>query len=504
MAISKNILTKKLEDGSVEYIYPITSSDIVEYSPEESVEHKIDDIDTSIINNSNSITSITTIIGNTESGMIKNVNDLKEKVSTTGFNVATTTNDGLISSEDKAKLDGIDDEATKTIIDNSLSNSSENPVKNASVTIAMSDKSNISHAHTTVNGFTVESDVPANAIFTDTTYTVVTNKKSGLMPAEYKCILDNIADRDINDISESDAMTYSSYALNKNYYSKAEIDAIFAQIGWVGTLEDYNSLSIKNPRMIYTTIDTDGTIRRFMGDIELRIGSHLIGYTFVYLNGTSEDTNNINSGSTSYKDITANLKSLHTADEELTSKTTNTLCSNKGGLLIVFILHQSSIEITGDDWDFYQTSQPMGFNETSYLSVYYKYIEKDSPETITVTQSQSGLRLCVNAIIYEGYDNLELINSTSYPAKTDFDLNKVSGGMNIWALHTYELNTATNDNFSIGDNTLAVYGNTTKRIFACVDESGDCANTIHITNSISNANAQDVLCLHLLAIKEDE
>lgn len=305
MAISKNILTKKLEDGSVEYIYPITSSDIVEYSPEESVEHKINDINTSIINNNDSITNITTIIGNTESGMIKNVNDLKEKVATTGFNVATTTNDGLISSEDKAKLDGIDDGATKTIIDNSLSSSSENPVKNASVTIAMSDKSNIGHAHTTVNGFTVESDVPANAKFTDTTYTVVTNKKSGLMPAEYKYTLDNIADRVINDISESDAMTYSSYNLNKNYYSKAEIDAIFAQIGWVGTLEDYNSLSIKNPRMIYTTIDTDGTIRRFMGDIELRIGSHLIGDTFVYLNGTSEDTNNINGGSTSYEDITA-------------------------------------------------------------------------------------------------------------------------------------------------------------------------------------------------------
>ena len=305
MAISKNILTKKLEDGSVEYIYPITSSDIVEYSPEKSVKHKIDDIDTSINNNNDSITNITTIIGNTESGMIKNVNDLKEKVATTGFNVATTTNDGLISSEDKAKLDGIDDEATKTIIDNSLSSSSENPVKNASVTIAMSDKSNISHAHTTVNGFTVESDVPADAIFTDTTYTVVTNKKSGLMPAEYKYTLDNIADGVINDISESDAMTYSSYNLNENYYSKAEIDAIFAQIGWVGTLEDYNSLSIKNPRMIYTTIDTDGTIRRFMGDIELRIGSHLIGDTFVYLNGTSEDTNNINGGSTSYEDITA-------------------------------------------------------------------------------------------------------------------------------------------------------------------------------------------------------
>ena len=433
MAINKGTIAKEI-NGVVEYIYPKTSADIVEYSSTQSVKNKLDSLGTSIQTNITNITNLSTVIGDNTSGLVKDVNDLKNVIEDVNdlknviedFESVIESEGSLMSSEDKDKLDGIEPGANNIIIDSQLDINSTNPVQNKVIT----------------------------------------------------------------------------EALNNNYYSKAEIDAIFAQIGWVGTLEDYNSLSIKNPRMIYTTIDVDGTIRRFMGDIELGIGLHLIGYAFVYLNGTSEDTNSINGGSTSYKDITANLKSLHTADENLTSKTTNTLCSNKGGLLIVFILHQSSIEITGDDWNFYQTSQSMGSDSTSYLSVYYKYIERDSPETITVSQSENK-KLCVNAIIYEGYDNLELVESTSYPAKTDFDLNKVNDGMNIWALHTYEVDTAS-INFSIDDNTLAVYGNTRRSIFACVDESGNCANTIHITNSINNTNAQDVLCLHLLAIKEDE
>ena len=303
MAINKGTIAKEI-NGVVEYIYPKTSADVVEYSSTQSVKNKLDSLGTSIQTNITNITNLSTVIGDSTSGLVKDVNDLKDVIENLGS--ATESEGGLMSSEDKAKLDGIESGANNIIIDSQLDINSTNPVQNKVITEALNNKADTDHTHTTVNGHTVESNVPADAIFTDTTYTVVTNKKSGLMPAEYKYTLDNIADGVINDISESDAMTYSSYNLNENYYSKAEIDAIFAQIGWVGTLEDYNSLSIKNPRMIYTTIDTDGTIRRFMGDIELRIGSHLIGDTFVYLNGTSEDTNNINGGSTSYEDITAN------------------------------------------------------------------------------------------------------------------------------------------------------------------------------------------------------
>ena len=49
-----------------------------------------------------------------------------------------------------------------------------------------------SHSHTTVNGHTVESNVPANATFTETTYTEATQSKSGLLSASDKKLLDDL------------------------------------------------------------------------------------------------------------------------------------------------------------------------------------------------------------------------------------------------------------------------------------------------------------------------
>lgn len=49
------------------------------------------------------------------------------------------------------------------------------------------------HAHTTVNGHTVNSDVPVNAVFTDTTYSDATTSAHGLMSAGDKSKLDGIA-----------------------------------------------------------------------------------------------------------------------------------------------------------------------------------------------------------------------------------------------------------------------------------------------------------------------
>ena len=47
-----------------------------------------------------------------------------------------------------------------------------------------------------VNGHTVNIDVPANAVFTDTTYSVATTTTSGLMSADDKYKLDNISASD--------------------------------------------------------------------------------------------------------------------------------------------------------------------------------------------------------------------------------------------------------------------------------------------------------------------
>lgn len=60
---------------------------------------------------------------------------------------ATTSANGLMSKEDKSKLNGIATEANKTVVDSSLSSSSTNPVQNKVVNSALNGKSNTGHEH---------------------------------------------------------------------------------------------------------------------------------------------------------------------------------------------------------------------------------------------------------------------------------------------------------------------------------------------------------------------
>lgn len=64
---------------------------------------------------------------------------------------ATVSANGLMSKEDKSKLDGIAIEANKTVVDSSLSSSSTNPVQNKIVTNALNGKANSSHSHSISN-----------------------------------------------------------------------------------------------------------------------------------------------------------------------------------------------------------------------------------------------------------------------------------------------------------------------------------------------------------------
>lgn len=64
---------------------------------------------------------------------------------------ATVSANGLMSKEDKSKLDGIATEANKTVVDSSLSSSSTNPVQNKVVNSALGGKANSSHSHSIGN-----------------------------------------------------------------------------------------------------------------------------------------------------------------------------------------------------------------------------------------------------------------------------------------------------------------------------------------------------------------
>lgn len=282
MAINKGTIAKEI-NGVVEYIYPKTSADVVEYSSTQSVKNKLDSLGTSIQTNITNITNLSTVIGDSTSGLVKDVNDLKDVIENLGS--ATESEGGLMSSEDKAKLDGIESGANNIIIDSQLDINSTNPVQNKVITEALNNKADTDHTHTTVNGHTVESNVPADAIFTDTTYMLATQSKDGLMSKTDKIKIDNIISTIINDKEVSTSQTYSSKKINTDYYNKNQVDNIFSQVGWVGTLEAYNTMLGHNLGMLYTTVDSKGNIRRFLGDIELKNDTIVIGESINILDG---------------------------------------------------------------------------------------------------------------------------------------------------------------------------------------------------------------------------
>lgn len=61
---------------------------------------------------------------------------------------ATTSADGLMSSTDKSKLNGIASGANKTTVDSALSSTSTNPVQNKVINTALAEKASATHEHT--------------------------------------------------------------------------------------------------------------------------------------------------------------------------------------------------------------------------------------------------------------------------------------------------------------------------------------------------------------------
>ena len=121
----------------------------------------------------------------------------------TTYNVATTSTNGLLSSSDKSKLDSITVDANKVEesdtngnikIDGSEVNVYTHPTTSGYKHIptggAVNQVLEWSADGTAKWGHTIQTDVPANAKFTDTTYTNATQSKAGLMSAADKLKLD--------------------------------------------------------------------------------------------------------------------------------------------------------------------------------------------------------------------------------------------------------------------------------------------------------------------------
>lgn len=119
------------------------------------------------------------------------------------YNVATSSTNGLMSSTDKAKLDTITVDANKV----EESDTNGNIKIDGTETIVYTHPTTSGYKHVPTGGavnqvlewsadgtakwgHTIQTDVPANAKFTDTTYTNATQSKAGLMSAADKLKLD--------------------------------------------------------------------------------------------------------------------------------------------------------------------------------------------------------------------------------------------------------------------------------------------------------------------------
>ena len=105
----------------------------------------------------------------------------------TTYGVATQSANGLMSSSDKTKLDGIATGANKTTVDSALNSTSTNPVQNKIINSALAGKAAASHTHTTQSA---EATSDANAsylrqIATGTAEVTTTNCPNGCLYGQY-------------------------------------------------------------------------------------------------------------------------------------------------------------------------------------------------------------------------------------------------------------------------------------------------------------------------------
>lgn len=151
---------------------------------------------------------------------------------------ATTSANGLMSKEDKSKLDGIATEANKTVVDSALSSSSTNPVQNKVVKGALDSKAGTSIATTSANGLMSSTDknklngiaIGATKVTVDTSLSgsstnpvqnkVVNNALDGKANSSHTHSISNIT----NLQSALDEKAHLVHNHDNLYYTEAEID----------------------------------------------------------------------------------------------------------------------------------------------------------------------------------------------------------------------------------------------------------------------------------------
>ena len=87
-----------------------------------------------------------------------------------GTSVASSSGNGLMSSADKVKLDGVATGANRTTVDSALSATSVNPVQNKVINAALNGKANSNHTHNSLSPVALEANVDFNDYKTEGIY----------------------------------------------------------------------------------------------------------------------------------------------------------------------------------------------------------------------------------------------------------------------------------------------------------------------------------------------
>ena len=139
---------------------------------------------------------------------------------------ATTSANGLMSKEDKSKLNGIATEANKTIVDSSLSSSSTNPVQNKVVNSALNGKANSSHSHSISNITNLQSALDSKSATGHNhderyyTETEMNTKLNGKANSSHSHSISNIT----NLQSALDGKSDIGHIHDERYYTETEMD----------------------------------------------------------------------------------------------------------------------------------------------------------------------------------------------------------------------------------------------------------------------------------------
>lgn len=198
----------------------------------------------SISENADTVTFIRTLNSGTKIGSIK-INETSTDIfcnndTNTTYDIVTSSDDGLMSSEDKNKLDSIANGANKTTVDSLLSATSVNPVQNKVINEALSSKSDCNHTHD--DRYYTESEMDTK-LDTKADTTVATTSDNGLMSSTMVSKLNGIA-TGANKTTVDSAMSTTSTNPVQNKVVKAQLDSLNNSInGKANSNHTHNNVS---------------------------------------------------------------------------------------------------------------------------------------------------------------------------------------------------------------------------------------------------------------------